>query len=91
MKDRIGSKLMAAADLPGESIPGVPLIEIAGDKRILIEHHNGVIQYGSQNIRLKVKYGQVCICGESLKLSQITKGQLVISGQIDSVHIIRGC
>jgi sporulation protein YqfC len=91
MKDSLGSRLMAAADLPGESFPGVPLIEIAGDKRILIEHHNGVIQYGSENIRLKVKYGQVCISGELLKLSHMTKGQLVISGQIDSVHIIRGC
>lgn len=91
MKENIGSKLMAVADLSGELAPGIPLVELAGDKRVLIENHNGVIQYGSESIRIKVKYGQICICGGSLRLSFMTKGQLIINGQIDSLQIVRGC
>lgn len=79
-----------AADLQDEPIPGLPLIEIAGERRVLIENHRGVIEYGSQTIRVKVKYGQVCICGSGLELACMTRGQLVISGRVDAVQLIRG-
>lgn len=79
-----------AADLQDEPIPGLPLIEIAGERRVLIENHRGVIEYGSQTIRVKVKYGQVCICGSGLELARMTRGQLVISGWVDAVQLIRG-
>lgn len=79
-----------AADLQDEPIPGLPLIEIAGERRVLIENHRGVIEYGSQTIRVKVKYGQVCICGSGLELARMTRGQLVISGRVDAVQLIRG-
>lgn len=79
-----------AADMQDEPIPGLPLIEIAGERRVLIENHRGVIEYGSQTIRVKVKYGQVCICGSGLELARMTRGQLVISGRVDAVQLIRG-
>ena len=39
-------RLMAeAADAPQELLPGVPLIEITGAGRVLIENHGGVTEY----------------------------------------------
>lgn len=91
MKQRKGlmERLTEAADLPGEVIPGQPLVEIAGDSRILIEHHGGVTEYGREKIRVKMKYGELCICGCSLELARMTKEQLVIAGRIDSVTLLR--
>lgn len=82
-------RLAEAADLPGENPPGQPIIELAGDTRVLIEHHRGVIQYGCEKISVKVKFGTVSICGYGLELAQMTKEQLVISGRIDSVTLCR--
>lgn len=82
-------RLTEAADLPGENPPGQPIIELAGDKRVLIEHHKGVIQYGCEKICVKVKFGTVRICGYGLELAQMTKEQLVICGRIDSVTLCR--
>ena len=79
-----------AADLQDEPIPGLPLIEIAGERRVLIENHRGVVEYGSKTIRVKVKYGQICVCGSGLELARMTRGQLVISGTVDAVQLIRG-
>lgn len=87
----VGTKLIMAADLPDETLPGMPVVEIAGDQRVLIEHHNGVVQYSEDTIRLKVKFGQICVSGRNMRLMQMTKGQLVISGTIESVHLLRGC
>lgn len=84
-------RLAAVTDLPDEPIPGLPLVEIAGERRVLIENHQGVTQYGRQSIQVRVKFGQVCICGAELELARMTKGQLVISGRIDSVSLLRGC
>lgn len=71
------------------ALPSVPIVELAGDQRVLIENHRGVIEYGNMRICVKTKYGTLCICGSKLELSKMTKEQLVITGMIDSVAIQR--
>lgn len=82
-------RVTAAADLQDEPIPGQTLVEIAGEHRVLIEHHYGVTEYGRQQIQVKVKYGTVHICGQGLELARMTKEQLVICGLIESVKLER--
>lgn len=72
-----------------DAIPGLPVIEIAGDRRVLIENHQGVAAYGKEKILVHVKYGLVCICGCNLEMMHMTKEQLVIYGRIDSVGLQR--
>ncbi len=84
-------RLTKAADLQDETIPGLPVIELAGDRRVLIENHCGVTEYGRSRIRVKVKFGEICICGACLELARMTKGQLIIAGKIHSVELLRGC
>ena len=84
-------KLADGADLHGEPLPGVPVIEIAGDHRVLIERHKGVIEYGTERIRVRVRYGVVCISGCGLELTLMTNQQLIISGQINAVTLQRRC
>ena len=53
------------------------------------EAHGGVTEYGREKIQVKVRYGYVCICGGCLELARMTAEQLVITGRIDSVSLIR--
>lgn len=82
-------RLAEEMDLPGEPLPGQPLIELAGDRRLLIEHHRGVTQYSREEICIKVSYGHIRVRGECLELSRMTGEQLVISGRIDCVLLLR--
>lgn len=82
-------RLADTADLPGEPFPGQPLVEIFGERRVLIEHHRGVTEYGREKIQVKMRYGCLCICGGGLELSRMCADQLIITGRIDSVSIIR--
>ena len=86
-----GRRFMDAIGLQEEPLPMEPLVEVSGDGRVLIENHRGVIQYGCEHIRVKVKFGCICVCGGGLRLSRMTRGQLVISGRIDSIALCRGC
>lgn len=85
----IWERLADGADLAAEPLPGQPIVEIAGDRRVLIENHFGVKEYSREKIAVKVKYGFVCVCGCNLELVRMTKEQLVISGRIDAVSILR--
>ena len=84
-------RIADGANLCGESLPGVPVMELAGDRRVLIERHEGVMEYGTEQICIRVKYGMLCISGCGLELRKMTRQQLVISGHIDCIQILRGC
>ncbi len=82
-------RLTDGMDLMGEPLPFQPLVELAGDRRVLIEHHGGVVQYSRERVCVRVRYGVVSICGCGLEISRMTGQQLVISGRIDEISVNR--
>ena len=82
-------RLAQQADLQSEPIPAQPLVEIYTDRRVLIEHHKGVLQYSCDTIRVGMSYGCLQIEGSSLILARMSGRQLVICGQIDRISIFR--
>jgi sporulation protein YqfC len=89
MEKGIMQHLTAAAELSDEVLPGIPLIEIAGESRVLIEHHFGVTEYGRCQICVRVKYGLVIIHGSHLELTRMTRQIMVVTGCIECVRLER--
>ncbi len=83
-------RITDAAQLQNEALPGRSIVELYSDRRVLIEVHRGILSYDTEKIQIRVKYGILCICGSCLEVTKMTVQQLVISGQIDSLHLIRG-
>lgn len=86
---RFWEQLADRAELEAEPMPTQPIIEVAGDRRVLVENHSGVRAYNSEKILINVRFGMVCVCGCGLELIRMTKEQLVIRGRIDSVSLER--
>ena len=82
-------QLAQNADINGECLPGQSLLELLGDNRVLIEHHKGVLEYSQEQIGIKMRYGQVFVCGCNLEMIHMTRDQLVIRGQIDCITLHR--
>lgn len=82
-------RLADEADISTEPLPGQPIIEVAGDRRVLIENHFGVKAYSREKIIVQVKFGWVSVCGCSLEILRMTKDQLIICGKIDAVTLQR--
>jgi sporulation protein YqfC len=89
-KKELIHKLAQISDLPDETMPGLALVEIAGNRRVLIEHHCGVIGYGRCQICVKVKNGTVSVSGSRLELQRMTKTQIIITGTIEDVRLTGG-
>ena len=81
--------MMSQTSLSAESVPGQPIVEIAGENRVLIECHRGVLAYSRERIQVGVRYGSLCICGCGLELAHMSREKLIICGKIDSVNLQR--
>ena len=81
--------MLDAVHLDSELQPGLPVLELAGDRRVLIEHHKSVVHYTTQQVLIRVDFGQLCIKGCGMKLEKLGKEQLVISGKIDCIMLCR--
>ena len=88
-EQKIINRFTSIADLQDEPLPGLPLVEIIGDCRVLIERHMGVTEYGKEKIVVKAKCTQICVCGTEMELIKMTNSLLVIKGTIFSVNIIK--
>ena len=89
MKLALPKQLLGVLRRSGESFMDVPIVELAGDHRLLIENHSGIADYDSEQVSVKVRYGELCVCGFGMEITRMTKDQLVISGIINSVMIQR--
>jgi sporulation protein YqfC len=89
-RETLINRITQRVDLPGESMPAQPIVELCGDSRVLIEHHRGVIEYGPEKIVIRVRYGTIHVFGNELKLCRMSGCLLVITGRIDKIGIFRG-
>ena len=88
-RKRLLTALSDRLDLRSEPLPGVPVTELWGDNRILVENHRGVVSYTQEEIRVRVSYGILAIRGEKLGLLLMTRDQLIISGKMEGLTVER--
>ncbi len=89
MNRSIAKLLALGADLPEEALPGEPVLELLGSSRVLVEHHGGILEYGTERICVRAKYGTLQITGSKLQLLRMLGPQLIITGSIDGIRILK--
>lgn len=88
-KDLFG-RIVQAAELGCEPVPGKTVVEILGADSVLIENHRGVFSYSLDKVCVKSAQGTVAVSGRKLVLSKLSKEILLICGCIEQVSLIGG-
>ena len=83
-------KVLARMKTYSGALSKISLVELTGNKRVLIENHSGILAYSLEEIQVKVSYGKLIIKGQKLQLLQMNGDQLVINGKIDVLQPIGG-
>lgn len=81
-------KTAQAFDLPSDVVAGLPRLEMVGDREVRMEHHRGILSYGTEEIHISGGAFGVKISGEGLELRVMNALELLITGQITAIQII---
>lgn len=79
------SKFDKIFDIPEEISSDIPKVTIIGFDRMLVENYKCILEYQDFFIRIKMKSGIVNINGFELGMKEMTKDDLIITGNIESV------
>lgn len=70
-----------------EAVMPRTLVEILGQTRVLVEHHKGILGYGTEEILVGATFGVLRVSGKTLRLCCMSREQLFIAGQIERVEL----
>lgn len=73
-------------EIPEELVSDIPKLTILGFDRVLIENYKCILEYQDFFIRVKMKIGLINIEGTELQMNEMTKDDLIITGNIESVE-----
>lgn len=84
--ERILDTIGRTFDLPQDTLSGYAHIEISGNREILIDGCQGVLEYGECAIAINTGKLTVRVCGCELTVLTMQNGQAVIRGTITGVE-----
>ncbi len=83
--ERILDSISRSLDLPQDAVSGYAHIEISGNREVIVEGCQGVLEYGESVIALNTGRLTVRICGCDLTIISMQNGQAIIKGIITGV------
>lgn len=84
MRGRL-SKITAFLEMPEEVMTDKPKITVLGFNEIVIENYKNILAYDEIFIKVNTYIGVINISGIGLKLIQMNKDDIMVTGKIDSL------
>jgi len=79
------SKINEFLEMPEEITTDKPKITILGFEELVIENYKNILEYEEIFIKINTYRGAININGVNLKLIQMNKEDIMITGKIDSI------
>ena len=73
-------------ELPEEAVSGAAKLSVTGGKRILIENHRGILEYGSERIAVRMDSGTLILSGTELHLLGMNEQELLFGGRLQNAE-----
>lgn len=75
-------------DLPEDVVLGLPRLVLLGDLQVLIEHHEGLAEFGPERVVVHTAKGDVAVRGAHLTVGAVDRDTVVLTGQVRSVEFL---
>ena len=79
-------KVADAIELPKEIALSLPKVTLLAQKEVNVENYKGIIELGTDKIRLYTAIGILCLSGSGLDISSITDEDISIFGSIRKIE-----
>ncbi|HEX7063937.1 MAG TPA: sporulation protein YqfC [Bacillales bacterium] len=87
-KEKLKNWLVKNVELPADVVMDLPRITIIGQLHIYIENHNGVLSFSNDEVRLRLKQGQLVVKGREFVLKTILPEEILLEGKIEQVKYL---
>ena len=85
-KKRNKWNLIPAPDIFDNGLMNIPHIEICGSEEIEIDGCEGVYEYNSDYLKLRLKKGALIICGQNFDILTFENRLITIKGKISTIE-----
>ncbi len=85
--NKIKGKIADELDLPDNILTDNSNIIITGNRKIIIESHDGIYTYEKDIVSINSKYQIISIKGIDLKIGEIDNFRIIIEGKINEIKI----
>ena len=83
---KLASDLSEKLQMPEEALLGAAKLTVTAGRRVLIENHRGILEYGTETITVRAGSGQIGIIGNGLRLLAMSGKELLIGGNVQSIE-----
>ncbi|MDR0861900.1 MAG: sporulation protein [Oscillospiraceae bacterium] len=73
-------------DLPADAIAGQMSLTMTGQRRLRIENHRGLLEYGNELIAVNTGGAVLRIYGSGLELAAMTADDLTVTGTLHRIE-----
>jgi sporulation protein YqfC len=87
-KKKIWERAADALDLPADVVAGLPRVEILGCRRLFMENHKGILEYGDEAVDINGGQIVVKVRGQNLELRTMNATELSLDGVIHNVEFV---
>ena len=85
MKKKRLNRIEKILEMPREVVSNVPKVSIYGFNEMIIENYRSIIEYENFFVKIKTHIGIININGLNLKLENMNRDDIRITGIIDSI------
>jgi sporulation protein YqfC len=83
------AKAMERLDLPVDLAPGLPKVEVAGDREFYMERHRGILSYSTEAVDINGGAVTVRVTGKNLQVVAMSDNELRLRGTIERVEWVK--
>lgn len=90
LQKSILEKASETLDLPKNLTMQLPRLLLTGHRELFIENYRGILEYGTDTLRIATSGKTVRVCGSALTIKSIASEEITLEGNIDSVSFEGG-
>ena len=81
-------KAMEAMEIPPDTSPGCPYLQLYGNRQLKLENTARIIDYDEKRLLLQCRTCRLEISGRHLLIDQYSSAQLTVRGCIDYIRFL---
>lgn len=84
-KDKLVQDLAERLSIPEQAL-GESMVTVTAGRRLLVENHRGILEYGTELIAVALGRGRLLVFGSELCLEAMNQRELLLGGSIRRVE-----